>query len=324
MSFGETFLHNPDLFPARRSGEPWGDNTLLLDLPGGPYRFAGLAAEQRREVLCRFGEQAVPAVPGAPAVDTQLFRAFPGDFRDIDTRGWSYDMDLDAGPTSLRMAGMHLLGRLDWRPGLTGALWTSDAGTDRFAGIFENFCRVLVAYRLHDLGGGVIHSAAAVEHGVGFLFLGVSGAGKSTVSRLSLEQGKTVLSDDLNAVLPLAGGGAALAGLPFTGDLPYGGSRGNPRGDSRGNPRGDQSGSRFPLRALLRLEKDSADSLRPMGRAEAAACLLACAPFVNADPHRRPSLLANLLALAGEVPAFVLRFSLSGGFWSILPQNDPD
>ena len=303
MSFGETFLHNPDLFPARRSGEPWGDRRLVLDLPGGPYRFSGLSESQEGAAADRFGDLAVPGDLAAPAVETEIFRASPADFREIDTRGWNYDLDLDSQPVSLRIAGMHLLGRLDWRPELQGALWTSDAGTDRFAGIFENFCRVLVAYRLHDLGGAVIHSAAVVDHGAGFLFAGASGAGKSTVSRLSLEQGKTVLSDDLNAVLPIEGGGAALAGLPFTGDLERGGA----------------PGLRFPLRALLRLEKDSADSLRPLGKAEAAACLLACAPFVNADPHRRPSLLANLLALAGEAPAFVLRFSLSGGFWSILP-----
>jgi len=300
MSFGEKFLHNPDLFPARRSGEPWGDRKLVLDLPGGPYRFSGLSQDQEQAALDHFGVLAVPAVP---AVETEIFRAFPADFRDIDTRGWSYDLDLDAQPTSLRMAGMHLLGRLDWRPAIAGALWTSDAGTDRFAGIFENFCRVLIAYRLHDIGGAVIHSAAVVDHAGGVLFMGASGAGKSTVSRLSLEQGKTVLSDDLNALLPVVGGGAALASLPFTGDLDRGGA----------------PGSSFPLRALLRLEKDSEDSLRALSQAEAAASLLACAPFVNADPHRRPALLGNLLALTCEAPAFALRFSLSGRFWSILP-----
>ncbi|HYN21339.1 MAG TPA: hypothetical protein VE078_10295, partial [Thermoanaerobaculia bacterium] len=93
MSFGETFLHNPDLFPARRSGEPWGDRKLVLDLPGGPYRFSGLSEDQEQAALDRFG---VLAVPGVPAVETEIFRAFPADFRDIDTRGWSYDLDLDA------------------------------------------------------------------------------------------------------------------------------------------------------------------------------------------------------------------------------------
>lgn len=301
MSFGRTFLNNPDLFPARQSGEPWGDRELILDLPGGPYRFSGLSADQERKALGRFGDFHLPAARAA--VETALFRAAPEDFREIDVRGWEYGMDLDAGPTSLRLAGLDLMGRLDWRPELSGALWTPVAGGERFPGIFENLCRVLVAYRLHELGGAVIHGAALVDDGEALLFAGPSGAGKTTVSRLGQERGRTVLSDDLNALLPAEGGGVRLAGLPFTGDL--GGGAGP-----------DAS---YPLRGLLRLEKDVEDGLRPLSRAEAAACLLACSPFVNANPHRQDALLSVLLSLTRKVPAYALRFSLTGRMWSILP-----
>lgn len=307
MSFGETFLRYPDLFPARRAGDPWGDRELVLDLPGGPYRFSGLSPGQEEAALGRFGDLRLSAgaagpAAGSTAVDSVVFRAPEGDFRPIDVRGWNYDMDLDAEPASVRLAGLDLMARYDWRPGLAGALWTPVAGGERFPGVFENFCRVLVAYRLHELGGAVIHGAAVVDEGGAFLFAGPSGAGKTTVSRLGMERGRTVLSDDLNALLPRSDGGVTLAGLPFTGDL----------GRSSGG------GEIFPLRALLRLEKDSADSLRPLSRAEAGACLLACAPFVNADPHRRVELLGNLLALAVDVRAYALRFSLSGRLWDIL------
>lgn len=300
MSFGETFLRYPDLFPARRAGDPWGDRELVLDLPGGPYRFSGLSPAQEEAALSRFGDFRLSTT--GSAVDSVVFRAPEGDFRPIDVRGWNYDMDLDAEPASVRLAGLDLMARFDWRPGLAGALWTPVAGGERFPGVFENFCRVLVAYRLHELGGAVIHGAAVVDGGGVFLFAGPSGAGKSTVSRLGLERGRTVLSDDLNALLPRRDGGVTLAGLPFTGDF---GKCGGER-------------SVFPLRALLRLEQDSADSLRPLSRAEAGACLLACAPFVNADPHRRVELLGNLLALAVDMRAYALRFSLSGRLWDIL------
>lgn len=293
MSFGAGFLNNPDLFPARPAGEPWGDRELVLDLPGGPYRFTGLSADQVEAALERFGEF---RLEGGGIVTTTLFRAAAEGFREIDTRGWEYGMEIDSSPTSLKLAGMDLLGRLDWRPELRGALWTPVAGGERFPGIFENFCRVLLAYRLHELGGVVIHGAAVVDGDQAFLFAGASGAGKSTVSRMALESGRTVLSDDLNALLP----GPILAGLPFTGDL------------DRGDP------GRYPLRALLRLEKDTEDRLLPMSRAEAAACLMACSPFVNADRHRHGALLSNLLALTEGVPARALRFSLTGRMWSIL------
>lgn len=296
MTFGATFLTNPDLFPARRSGEPWGDREIVLDLPGGPYRFLGLNADQESGVLGRFG-RLLTASP--PAIEAPLFRASPADFREIDTRGWEYGLDLDAGPDSLRIAGLDLLGRLDWRPGLTGALWTPAGGGDRFPGIFENFCRILVTYRLHELGGAVIHGAGLVMDGEGLLFAGRSGAGKSTVSRMGLERGLTVLSDDLNALLP-DDDSVLLAGLPFTGDL------------------GAGDGSIVPLRGLYRLVQDPGDSLHPLGKAEAVATLLACSPFLNADPHRRGALFSTLSALAEGMSSYELRFSLRGGMWDIL------
>jgi hypothetical protein len=302
MSFGATFLTNPDLFPARRSGEPWGDREVILDLPGGPYRFFGLNAGQETGVLGRFGNLRTASGPVVPTVETPLFRASPADFLEVDVRGWEYGLDLDAGPASLRIAGLDLLGRLDWRPDLAGAVWTAVGGGDRFPGIFENFCRILVAYRLHELGGAVIHGAALVHRGEALLFAGPSGAGKTTTSRMGLERGLAVLSDDLNALLPTDDGTVRLAGLPFTGDLGGGGG----------------AGTAFPLRGLYRLEKDTEDSLRPLSRAEAVATLLACSPFVNADPHRRGELLSTLLALAERMPAFALRFSLRGGMWDIL------
>lgn len=298
MTFGATFLTNPDLFPARRSGEPWGDREVVLDLPGGPYRFFGLDADQEAGVFGRFGGLRTTA---APTVETPVFRASPADFLEIDVRGWEYGLDLDAAPDALRIAGLDLLGRLDWRPGLAGALWTSVGGGDRFPGIFENFCRILVAYRLHELGGAVIHGAGLVAAGEGLLFAGPSGAGKSTLSRMGLERGVKVLSDDLNALLPPdEHGRVRLAGLPFTGDLEGG------------------DGAVVPLRGLYRLEKAPEDSLRPLSRAEALALLLACSPFLNADSHRRGELLSTLLALAERMPAWELRFSLRGGIWDIL------
>ena len=309
MSFGERFLHNPDLFPARPSGEVWGECEIAVDLPGGPYRFGGLSPAQAAVVEGRFGALCRPVsaadTGGASAL---LCRVDAAEFRVFDLRGWEYSLDTDAAPAALRLAGLDLMARLDWRPALGGALWTPEGGGERFAGIFENFFRVLVAYRLLELGGVVLHSAGVVRHGAGFLFLGRSGAGKTTVSAASLAQGAEVLSDDLNALLPAAGG-PRIAKLPFTGDL----------GERRA------AAPSLPLAALLRLEKAAADSLAPLSRAAALACLLACSPFVNSDPHRREALLASLTGLlppgAGTPPAFTLRFSRAGTFWSILDEK---
>jgi hypothetical protein len=303
--FGAGFLANPDLFPARRSGETWGSRDVLLALPGGPYRFTGLNSAQEEAVRHRFGAYCSTVFRAPSEVVSTLFRASEADFRTFDVRGWEYGLDLDATPGSLRLAGLRLAGRIDWRPVLLGALWTPDAGGQPFVGIFENFLRVLTAYRLQELGGAVLHCAgiATLDGARARLFLGRSGAGKSTLSRLGRERGATVLSDDLNALMPGAAG-PVVEKLPFTGDY----------GDTR------TPAAPLPLAGLYRLEKSADDDLRPLSRAETVACLLACSPYVNADPHRRDGLLANFLHLLSipKPPAWLLRFSLGGAFWPIL------
>lgn len=309
MTFGDAYLTRPDLFPARRGGETWGDREVTIALPGGPYRFGGLAGPQIAAVRERFGAYCQEA--SSPAVESLVFRMAEGEYREIDTRGWEYGLDLDAAPASVRLAGLRLSGRLDWRPqfgaGLTGALWTPEAGSDRFAGIFENFFRVLTAYRLLEEGGLLVHGAAVASQGKALLALGRSGAGKTTFSRMALARGAEVLSDDLNALRRTAAG-TVVEKLPFTGDL----------GDSNA-PAGP-----FPLSALLRLEKSPGDEVVPLRRAESIGLLLACSPFINVDPHRREALLANLATLlpaAGDPPAWALRFALGGGCWPILEET---
>jgi hypothetical protein len=145
-----------------------------------------------------------------------------------------------------------------------------------------------------------------VDGDAAYLFLGRSGAGKTTLSRLSEAAGRTVLSDDLNALLPAAAGdGLQVEKLPFTGDL----------GDRR------RGAPPFPLAALLRIEKAPEDSLRELSTAGAAGQLLACSPFVNVDLHRRERVTEIAAGLARRAPAAVLAFSLSGGLWSILTRD---
>ena len=301
MSFGAQFLRVPDLFPGRPAGEDWGDRAVTLSIAGGPCLVSGLSAVQERDLRERFGGLCRDG--GEAAVSLRVFRAPAGDFREIDTRGWEYTLDLDPSPGGLRVAGMRLMARLDWPAGasrLAGALWTCEAAGEEWTSVCENTLRVLTAYRLLELGGAMIHSAGISGEGEGYLLLGPSGAGKTTASRLCLEEGATVLSDDLNALVR-EGDGVRMVKLPFTGDL----------GDRAGAP------ATVPLRALLRLAKGP-ERLRPLSRAEALAGLVAAAPFVNRDPWRREALLDALQPLAAAVPAWELTFPRGARLWSIL------
>lgn len=319
MGFGETFLVFPDLFPTRRGGEAWGTRTLHIDFVGGPYRFCGLDDRQVEACRERFGDLAIPIDPNdlhhrsepAAAVEVSLFRAGPQEFHPADTRGhWNYTFDLDFHPETVRLAGVDFMGRLDrstadgeatWRP----TLWTCQAEGVAFQCLFENFFRVIVAYRLLDLGGVLLHSAGIASRGVAHLFLGPSGAGKSTISRLGLASGRTVLSDDMNALCPpedsLDGATPRVEKLPFAGDL---GRTPTPR-DS------------YPLATLNRL-RQGPDALNPLPTASALASLVACAPFVNGDPHRLDTLMGNLQRILHTFPAHELTFSKDGTFWPLL------
>ena len=302
MSFGDEFLRHPDLFPGRRSGEPWGPESLTLDVPGGPYRFSGLSASQVSALELRFGGLCRPTNEGGIA--TAVFRAPATDFRDVDTRGWEYTLDLDHAPTSVRIAGLRLMARLDWAPDLQGGLWTPEAAGEEWTSVLENYLRLLAAYRLAAAGGVLLHSAGVTDGESAWLLLGPAGAGKTTASRLCLAAGAEVLSDDLNAVI-VKGGGPVVAKLPFTGDL----------GERRGTP-GEPAD--FRLMGLLRLRQGDRESLVALSSASALAALLAAAPYANRDPFRREALLAVCERLARSVPAWELTFSLGADLWSIL------
>jgi hypothetical protein len=304
MSFGEGFLRYPDLFPGRRSGEPWGGRSLVLEVAGGPYLVAGLSADQIEATRHKFGRLCRDAETGAE-ITIHVFRAPETDFLDRDTRGWEYTLDRDFSLGAVLIAGMRLMARIDWTPTLTGGLWTSHAGGEEWASVFENFLRVLTAYRLLEQGGAMLHSAGVTDGTSAWLLLGPSGTGKTTSSRLCLERGARVLSDDLNAVV--LSGGPHLVQLPFTGDLGEG---------SAGPPS-------YPLAAVLRLVQGTEDRLRPISPASALAGLVAAAPYVNHDPWRREALLGTLERLARSVPAYELVFSLEGGLWELLRTLPP-
>src|SRR5262245_28099994 len=89
-AFGERFLDQPDLFPARQSGETWGEESLAVHIAGNAYVCAGLnvaqaaAIRQRFDGLCRRGDEASNDV-----VPLTIFRGAPTDYI-VDERSWDF------------------------------------------------------------------------------------------------------------------------------------------------------------------------------------------------------------------------------------------
>jgi hypothetical protein len=77
--------------------------------------------------------------------------------------------------------------------------------------------RIVHTLVLAKQGGFLLHSASAIRNGKAFLFAGVSGAGKTTISRLAPPDA-TLLTDEISYVRKLDDGYVAY-GTPFTGEL---------------------------------------------------------------------------------------------------------
>ena len=307
MTFGEDFLAEPDLFPARQSGEPWGTERVVIHFAGNAYVCDGLSPTQAEGLRAKFGKLSSAAPDAArPSVQILIFRVAPEDFV-VDEREWEFDFDLDYTAAAVTFAGFHFMGRLDLGPPLCAALWTPEDERLVSHAIFENVLRVVVAYHLLEQGGVLLHSAAVASDSGAHVFFGPSGAGKSTISRLSLNAGCAVLSDDMNA-LRVTAGGVVVEKLPFAGDL--------------GQTMETADGS-YPVRSLCSLERGGGTALRDVRAAPAIALLLECAPFVNRNPYKHDELIEKLETLNSRMPVRVLTFALDDRFLRLLEAQEP-
>jgi hypothetical protein len=300
MGFGDEFLKTPDLFPARFAGHSAGDGVLVVDVAGGPYRFSGLSTTQQAALESRYGERCIPSGSGS-AIDIVVFAVDGGEFLPQNGDGRAVRYDFDYTDRAVRIAGHQVMARIAWDPSLHAAFWTSLEDGPLFFQVIENCFRSLVAYRLLECGGAALHSSALVDGDAAWVFYGHSGAGKTTVARRGHATGREVLSDDLNAVF-VEDSVPYVAKLPFAGELGHSNERVGP----------------FPLAGLVRLQQSDDESWEPMSPAAAVAAMAACAPFLNGDSYRLPTLLANLEPLVRGVASGTLRFTLEGDFWPLL------
>jgi len=158
--------------------------------------------------------------------------------------------------------------------------------------------RVAYALLAFQAGGLMLHAAGIVREGKAYLFFGHSGSGKTTVSRLSVDD--IVLNDDL-VLLMSEGDGWQVYGTPFW----------NP---SQVKP----SNRHAPLAGLYRLVQAPEVCLREIEKSEAVAELISNVPVVSADLWRGPETLSRLRQLAGAFPVCKLYFLPDDSFWDVI------
>jgi len=114
-------------------------------------------------------------------------------------------------------AGLWTFRRGDFR-----AEWNPETGIGKILQSANPYSADAVLRIVHTLilarqGGFLLHAASAVRDGRAFLFSGVSGAGKTTISRLAPPDA-TLLTDEISYIRP-DGNGFRAFGTPFAGEL---------------------------------------------------------------------------------------------------------
>jgi hypothetical protein len=125
--------------------------------------------------------------------------------------------DRDADVSVRHHAGRWFMERGDFRAEWNPATRTGTIHQTANPYSVDAVLRIVHTLVLAKQGGFLLHSASAIRKGKAFLFAGVSGAGKTTISRLAPPDA-TLLTDEISYVRKLDQGYAAF-GTPFTGEL---------------------------------------------------------------------------------------------------------
>jgi len=159
--------------------------------------------------------------------------------------------------------------------------------------------RILHTLVLAKQGGFLLHSASAIRNGKAFLFAGVSGAGKTTISRLAPTD-VTLLTDEISYVRRSHEGYVAF-GTPFTGELAKLGENVS-----------------APIATLYLLAQGPENRIDPVPLAEAFRSLLANVLFFAEDEQLVQAIFHSAFDFVSRVPVSRLTFVPDSRVWELI------
>ena len=160
----------------------------------------------------------------------------------------------------------------------------------------DSVLRILHSLILAQRGGFLLHAASAICDGRACLFSGVSGAGKTTMTRLAPPD-VTLLTDEISYLRPNAEGYSAF-GTPFAGELARAGEN-----------------CTAPVSALFFLEKGPENCVHELSSAEAVRRLMRNILFFAEDRGLVEKLLATACEFVARVPIRRLTFYPDARVW---------
>ena len=163
----------------------------------------------------------------------------------------------------------------------------------------DSVLRIVHTLLLARQGGFLVHAASAIRNGGAYLFAGVSGAGKTTISRLA-PLDATLLSDEISYVRR-EGDHYRACGTPFAGELAKVGE--------------NQSA---PLSTLFLLEKGPENRIEEISSAEAIRLLLRNILFFADDCELVNLVFRSACEFVEQVPVRRLAFVPDQRVWEMI------
>jgi hypothetical protein len=259
-------------------------------------------------VAIKIGGMAIALRTGDLAFRQLLENRYAGFIQPSSRAQFEFDIDL-FDPAETTHADQDVQVRLEdgqWvlQRGDFHAQWDSRAGRGRIRQsrnpyAIDSVLRIVHSLILARQGGFLVHAASAIRGGHAFLFAGVSGAGKTTISRLA-PLDATLLTDEISYVRRTENAYRA-CGTPFAGELAKVGE--------------NQSA---PLHTLFLLEQGLENRIEPVAAPEAIRLLLRNILFFAEDTELVRLVFQSACEFVERVPVRRLIFVPDQRVWEMI------
>jgi hypothetical protein len=192
-----------------------------------------------------------------------------------------------------------------FRRGDFDATWNPRTGHGRITQCPNPYAIDTVLRITHSLvlakeGGFLLHAASAIRNNRAFLFAGVSGAGKTTMSRLAPPDA-TVLTDEISYVRRSTDKNYVAYGTPFAGELARIGAN-----------------TSAPLEALYLLVQGSESRIVPISKIDAARAIMRHVLFFAEEKDLVAKVFDSVLEFVSRVPVAQLIFTPDARAWELI------
>jgi hypothetical protein len=184
------------------------------------------------------------------------------------------------------------------------AHWNPNAGRGRILQTanpysIDSVLRIVHSLILAQEGGFLLHSASVIRNGRAFLFSGISGAGKTTISRLAPPD-VTLLTDEVSYIRQVDSHYRA-CGTPFAGELARVGEN-----------------CSAPIGSLFFLDKGPQNKIDSMAKSEATRRLMRNILFFAEDTTLVDKVFESACKFVEHVPVQRLTFAPDSRVWEMI------